>query len=1112
MTEQYTQKSMETEEDVYDEDKDEEGELNFSAYDELERQRRSDDVLERSPEPLFSVLLRRAVNKIDPDDQVLRDYVDYVVPLLSEHLAHKTAKGGNFVIDKRAEGVSEEELKRYGDDQSMRAHLINGLFPVARIANLLYAWGEVPRFQNYFDDDTAYRLFCAGYTLHDWLKLPDVDKDLEQLGLRHDTVNPAKNLSDMEEILTKWCVRLGLDRFLAPLGSPEAVLHALVYIISNTQVLRGTMRNLSVLTNLNPKWQHRADLATDLCTLADCLAYLGRTPVSAARHPAIGTHLQNLSNGTARLTYHHISEVRGVLTNFINNAAKDLYGKANAREAILFAPTGVVYLERKSCAPPAPTLDEAARTTIERIREECRTRLFSNLTGFGRDGKGLKYAPFYDLFFTPRQLAPVVVKAAEKYALRGKSGSAATRYAKMKEKGMVPPGADMDLPTEPTVDLLAEGCAKLEQLLRDYAPGVDGQQRLLDCLELGDIANDVSIIPTLGKMGGVPYQWYYAAGVAHRRVPGRSPGEWVEHLHTVAKGIVNYLMNEIVVSGWDELTTYITSSLRFETTPPGTGVLQAQVSKELEQYSGSGKARRGTVVCSLCSSSYSVKEQRDAGQLFSPQVYTNRQPLHGSKALRHICSICEIEMMLRQVLMNQSAATGGRFEGRKHRFLFFYPTYFFTPETLLVMHEVSLRLRQVPFTKLRQALVPPKESAEDRIDLDPPIFQHLDAFFLDPEPPATESDRMQRLRFSESSPATFGMVGIPPAGRDSKDAEAWIHPAFLSLVLPLLLDVKVVASESMLPLLNEATELSETVFFDSPHQFVTYLTGSNRLNLDQVYNTFPADRRNGAGTSGERPGCGALQRLVAAYLVHMEGNAGTGAGGYDYHWSRMVALARDLETSPLYAFHYLMKGVRQGEIDTLSGKKAAMYIHLVEDYIDVGQGVVKMSHARDLTEMYRYFYRHKRKANQQPNKNTVLRPISEAAYALLNADKRLFSDDESLCEAVQARIEQFLERVGSERADGVVPRWIDYEVRQEKVVEFSHYFVKTIYREVFGGDLAALAGKQLNLLKDTCMSLYLAEERREWKERKVRQQQSGDDGDDTDDTDDGDSNGDTGDF
>lgn len=142
-----------------------------------------------APEPIFARLLRRA---IDPGDAVLTDYATYVAPRLSARLAHVAAKGGDFALRKRAAGAPAEEVARYGDDQSMRAHIVNGLLPVARVARTLKHWG-VQRFVDEFNDET-YRLFCAGYTLHDWLKLPGVNEKLHALGLTHHTVSVAIHL------------------------------------------------------------------------------------------------------------------------------------------------------------------------------------------------------------------------------------------------------------------------------------------------------------------------------------------------------------------------------------------------------------------------------------------------------------------------------------------------------------------------------------------------------------------------------------------------------------------------------------------------------------------------------------------------------------------------------------------------------------------------------------------------------------------------------------------------------------------------------------------------------------------------------------------------------
>jgi CRISPR-associated protein Csc3 len=483
--------------------------------------------------------------------------------------------------------------------------------------------------------------------------------------------------------------------------------------------------------------------------------------------------------------------------------------------------------------------------------------------------------------------------------------------------------------------------------------------------------------------------------------------------------------------------------------------MSARFQAELARYGKARASGRGaTTVCGLCSSPYRVSEQQEAASLFAPMVYTNKQPLHGSKAIRHICAICGAEMMLRQLLMKRGQESGGNFEKRKLRYLYFYPAYFFTPESLKMLRAAHDQLKRVSFTELRKAL----GNAGDVLRLDGETFQRLDALLLDPAPPAPGADRLFRLRFPEHEPITFSFIGIPPTAREAKDAEAWITPAFLALLLPLILDVKVVASESLLPVIQEATELPETVAFDGAHAYVGRIVGQARVNLDDL---LPA-----------------LQRLVASYLVHLDGNARAGAGGFDYRWHEIPTVARNLETSPLYAFHYLKKGLRRESGDSIPAKHAARYVHLVEQYLE--RENTAMSHARQLVSLYRQFYRHK---PGRLNSNSILKPLSEASAVILEADPRLFDDDEALIEAVQGRLSKFLDNVDRGSADGSIPKWIDRATRDASLEAFSRYMVEEVYRNAFGGDRAALAGRQLNLLKNACEAIYMAEQRREWRER-----------------------------
>jgi CRISPR-associated protein Csc3 len=1026
------------------------------------------DALEQTPipdrpqlsdQPLFALLLQQA---IDPDDPVLSDYAQFVAPQLTLLLGHTAAKGGAFAVRKREDGAPAEEVARYGDDQSMRAHIVNGLLPTARVARTLKRWGA-SRFIDQFDD-TCYRLFCAGYTLHDWLKLPHVDAELQAVGLTHQ-VNIAKHLPSIERIIGGWCERLGLDAFLTPIGGIAATLHELIYIATNTQLQWGTMHNLAALPQLRMPGR-TIRLATDLATLADYLAYLGRTPMAAATHPAIQRMFAEFYDPTvgATLTYHHLADVRGVLTSIINNAtvAALCPPESDDRLPLLYAPTGVVYLERRS-ALPAPAVAEIAEQTIAQIRTLCQRQLRENLTGLSRDGKGIKYADYYNLFFAPRELALLIAQFAERRII-GKEAAAGKRYANITAKTMAPHGTDLDLPIGLEVDRIAETCALLVKIAAEHAPDLDAEGIVLTQLGMAEQRDLVRSINSNKTAGGVPYGWYYAAGVYRKNTPTLDEQQWVERLHALAGSVAEQLPDTppTAAAGWVELQRYVFDHLHIGGTTPES--LHERLHTELTRYSTARKSGRGaTTVCALCSSPYSVSVQQEAAILFAPMVYTNKQPLHGSKAIRHICAVCSIEMMLRQLLMKRGRESGGNFEKRKLRYLFFYPTYFFTPESLRMLRALHDRLRSVSFTALRQVLLPTPDDPDAQLQMTPERFQQIHEFMLHPQVfGRDEDDRLFRLRFPPNEPITFGFIGLPPE-RDAKDAEAWINPAFLALVLPLVLDVKVVATESLLPIIQEATELPETVAFDGPHPFIGRMLGQTRLNIDQV---LPA-----------------LQRLIAGYMVHLDGNAKMSAGRYDYRWHEIPALARNLETSPLYAFHYLKKGLRRDGNESIPAQKAALYVDLVTHYL---QGENAMSHARNLVSRYRAFYRHKK---GRLNSNNVVRPLTEAAKALLTADLRLFDDVEALREVVQSRLEKVTERVSTGKADGTVPLWLysDEKTRAAEInaaiEEFARYFVETIYRDVFKEDRAALAGKQLNLLKNACESVYMAEQRREWRER-----------------------------
>ncbi|MBX3001344.1 MAG: type I-D CRISPR-associated protein Cas10d/Csc3 [Caldilineaceae bacterium] len=1041
--------------ETYDEDEVFDLDANAAIEEETEIEKLGSGL---ASEPIFSALLRIAATKLWGNDTVINDFVTHVAPTLSDLLGHVTAKGGIFAEEMQAKGV--KGVERYGDDQSMRSHLINGLFPVLHVAHTLQRWGA-PQFRYY--DNTVRRIFMAGYVLHDWLKLPQVEAQLEAAGVRHDNVNAAQHQEVVERIFRTWGEQLKLDDFLRPIGGLDQRLHDLIFVACNTQIKWGTLRILAALPRLTLPGP-QLDLAEQLSRLADYLAYIARNPRVVTADQAIHREISTLSHQRARLVYHHVADVRGILTNLIHNAALESR-QSDDCVPLLYAPSGVVYLARKEASTP-PALDQVAEAVVQRVRRVGGLRLSNSLTGFGRDGKGLKYANYYGLFFETTDMLDVAVAAVSKIIHEGKKPSAGKRYTKLSESGWMDADVDLDLPDDFRVDQMAEWCYTAEKIARELPGGSSAVRILIEAMGLTDLYEAFLSVPRDARAGGVGYHWYFAVGHYLKRAPGLDPAAWNERIAQLAAQLKTYLLEQQQETdlpanaddGFADLRQYVVQVL---TCGPNTELTEEKSRNslfaiELDRYAHAKKRGRGTTaMCALCSSPYTVTKQEEAAALFAPQVYSNKMALHGSSAIRDICSICGLEMMLRQILMNRSNSSGGRFEGRRLRYLYFYPTYFFTPETLEVFRILHSRLRRISFTELRRQLIT-DEDGISRLHLDPATWQRLEPLLMTPEAEFNEAeDRYLRMHFPDNEPVTFYFLGVPPPGRDAKDAESWVHPAFLSLLLPLCVDVKVVASESQMPVLAEADELPETVFLDGAHAAIGYIVGRERINLDHLLPT--------------------LQRLATSYLIHLDGNSEPGGKDF-YRWPQFPTLARHLSESPLYAFWYLKKWQRKAKLDGLPFDKAQLYL---EHYRTLTQGGEdEMSHARTLTELYRQFYR-----TRSRKTHAVIRPISLAAETVLDADSRNFSDPESLVEAVHGRLYVRIRQLFRERL-AYPPQGSTIEEQDAAIAQFARYFVEDLYYGAFRGDKASLRGKQLNLIKNACEVLYRTAEAAYWQERR----------------------------
>lgn len=1075
---------------------------------------KGDRTIEPTQRELLTLkLLREAVRSQNPDDMVMQDFSEYVLPNLLKVAIGVTAKGGRFFdeLDQQREAEGRSKVRRdNAADQSLNTHLLNGLFPANLIERRL---SQLNTTLKRAVKELERRLVIAAFILHDFEKFPDVPEGCRKLPLEQ-----------QRQIFEARLLQLGIHQFIDS-ANPETYqeyLDDLLCMAYNAQRRWDTNWNFSEY-GLNPLLRDRTlRNLCDLTCLADSLASIVKHPQDA-EHPRLYELIHSLSDGQLKLTYHAIAENRGVLTNVVNNALMSAHTCLNTPEQtyyepLLYLPTGVIYLARRD----APSVDATMLPdrVVASIKQLCAGQLQLRQTGFGRDGKGMKYADYYNLFFDDPALMQVALDATLRILNANKSSVAKSRsenLVKFQRQNVLSADYDFRFEDDIRVDQLAEFGDLISRKIwgdrRDRVEEARKQNKKLPALPELDLVHQVAEFWSLGEYlpqireiqrineslkenklkgntGGVPYEWYFLAAKYLQSNPGLEDlRQTCEQMIADVASLLQPLVTRYELpDGWDDVRKWVTQVVMLpgQTRHHSTNQQVDIFLKELASYQAAKKPGRGRqLICSISHSAYTVTEQMESAVLFTPQVYTNKQHLGGSNAKRNISSIAGIEMMLRQILMNQTQAVGKRFEDGKYRYLYFYPTYYFTPETNKFLQKAYSGIAQTRFdASIRNHFV--TKDLEARFERD--RYQTVDAFLIDedlerkkqlPEnDPNFKRDRTFKLAYPDDQPLTFYFMALPP-GKDPTDTESWVMPAWLAFAFPMILDVKTVVSESPIPPFNDGAEFEESVFLDSAPQAFRVLTGRDRFRLDYILEGWnePDGQKRAAP----------LNVLTAAYAIHLDVNAKQGKSGYDAHWGKLTELAKDLDTTPLYVFSYLAKWARAQKDEIGSPKKRALYAYrfypCFDPYVEfdstsevliVGEES-HLNHPKTLTELYRRFYRANKRYN--PKANAVLKPIDLAAETILKADSIVFHG-ETLVATVAAEVFKLMDRVHSSTAEG---RWVfsNREEERQAVLEFARYFVVDVFEQAFAGDRARLAGRQLNLLRDTCEFLYRLEDDKE---------------------------------
>ena len=320
-------------------------------------------------------------NSVDPSDFALMDYIDKVLPQMLEEYTLNPAKGST--------GANGNIKWAEKHDQSMLAHILNGIFPTLTIV----------RTAGQSLSELEEKLYLIAYSFHDLDKL---------VGIRDLSVSDEEKSEQFYVYLDEWVSKLHFDEFCPDYREYRGDI---AYLILNTQKKWGADLNLQ---NFDLRLQgRRRQYLRLMCTASDLIAYPLKNPsgFKDKEQANVRESLTHLSDGKLEFTYHKLAENRGMLTNVINNTLLRILRDRLGWKPFLFFPTGVTYLrERSSKDTILPTLDEIAEDTEKQLIAYCAGQLGTNLNGFKREGKGFKFPNYYHQFFGIHDLLKIIVK------------------------------------------------------------------------------------------------------------------------------------------------------------------------------------------------------------------------------------------------------------------------------------------------------------------------------------------------------------------------------------------------------------------------------------------------------------------------------------------------------------------------------------------------------------------------------------------------------------------------------------------------------------------------------------------------------------------------------
>jgi CRISPR-associated protein Csc3 len=927
-------------------------------------------------------------------DPVLRKYLGTVLPRMELKFGMVSALGGAEEVHRellKGDRFIDDKVTRYsGREQSLLVHVLNGL---------LTAWNLL----DFLDDDeqldeTEKYLLCLGLTLHDYNKYC------------YGEVRDSPKAAEISEILTL-CEELGEGLGFSDFWAEWKTYRTeIAYLAQNTQGKAGTNLNKRTWEETGNQFQIRDTRRLDqplrhLLAFGDIAVHMGDpTDIeTTTRGDRLRDHLRSLEIDR-KLLYHRLKTCTGVMTNGVHNAVLHFVEDLDWKPILFFA-QGIIYLAPKQTS--IPEAEDLQDFLWDQISSKLAAEMLKGEVGFKRDGKGLKVAPQTLELFSPEQLIRNLPSVIKEYVKNEKVPATPKRLEKLDlsevDREFLDTGADL------RSDRLAEFIFLAQKEFFSNCP--EFITWMLDSLALQGI---LTAEQTQLQSGGVNWGWYHAAAYYTAKNSTLNLEESVVKIQEIADRLADWAVEKELFPEHQSPTREIFYDYLVQNLEVSGWPTQIQnFSHELENYAKAKTKAAKEPICSLSSGEFASEDQMDSVVLFKPQQYSNKNTLGGRQIKRGISKIWSLEMLLRQALWPNAPA--GKLEERQPVFLYIFPAFVYSPQVIAAIRVLTNSMKRVNFWKVREHWL---QHSMDARSLNSLEWLEEDA----------KAGNMSKIKY-ESRDLPF-MATIYTTTRDKTVTDAWVEPTFLTLLLPALLGVKVVATSSQVPLYNSDSEFFESVKLDGVADFWTLLKLPRSLYLKNHLNGRIQDLTE------------VLDRLLLVYSLHLD----TQAAPPDPRWRSLPGTVRLIATDVLNIFQLANEGLRGNESKrNPAAEEVRRYWHYAEKWSQGDQEMTdKLKLIERLVTEYRQFYR----VRISESSHAILLPLSKALEIILTTPDHLDSEDLILQGAGQLR--DAIDRQEAYNRPILMNKALPFTERQTQELMAIHQFMSTCVQVLFG--------------------------------------------------------------